>query len=400
MAKTSLSIAEARRVAIAAQLLHKPRPAGVVDQRHIRRVINTLGLLQLDFVNVLIPAHYLVVFSRLGPYERDRFHKLVYGSREFTEQWAHEASIVPSAAWPLLDYRRKSFRPWSSSPISKLGVDSRYLSNVMQIVRKQGSVTARDLPAFKEPKRKPGDWHRSVPRWALEYHFGAGRVAVADRLPNFQRVYDLPERLIDDRHRLREVDEHAARRELLRRAALSCGVATARDLADYYRMSPREAAPRILELIEEGDLREVSVEGWSETAYLAPDASIPRNISSSALLSPFDPLVWFRPRAERLFGFHYRIEIYVPEHKRKWGYYVLPFLMGDRIVARVDLKADRKASILLVRAAHIEEGANALRVASELTQELRALAAWLGLDAIKVSRKGSLATKLRREINR
>jgi uncharacterized protein YcaQ len=400
MARTSLSIAEARRVAIAAQLLHKPRPAGVVDQRHIRRVINTLGLLQLDFVNVLIPAHYLVVFSRLGPYERNRFHKLVYGSREFTEQWAHEASIVPSAAWPLLDYRRKSFRPWSSSPISKLGVDSRYLSNVMQIVRKQGSVTARDLPAFKEPKRKPGDWHRSVPRWALEYHFGAGRVAVADRLPNFQRVYDLPERLIDDRHRLREVDEHASRRELLRRAALSCGVATARDLADYYRMSPREAAPRILELIEDGDLREVSVEGWSETAYLAPGASIPRNISSSALLSPFDPLVWFRPRAERLFGFHYRIEIYVPEHKRKWGYYVLPFLMGDKIVARVDLKADRKASILLVRAAHVEEGANALHVASELTQELGALAAWLGLDAIKVSRKGSLATKLRREINR
>jgi uncharacterized protein YcaQ len=165
-------------------------------------------------------------------------------------------------------------------------------------------------------------------------------------------------------------------------------------------MSPREAAPRILELIEEGDLREVSVEGWSEAAYLAPDASIPRNISSSALLSPFDPLVWFRPRAERLFGFHYRIEIYVPEHKRKWGYYVLPFLMGDKIVARVDLKADRKASILLVRAAHVEEGANALHVASELTQELGALAAWLGLDAIKVSRKGSLATKLRREINR
>ncbi len=385
-------------MAIAAQGLHKPRPTGGVDQRHIRRVVNTLGLLQLDFVNVLIPAHLLVVFSRLGPYARDRFHKLIYRSREFTEQWAHEASIVPANAWPLLGYRRKSFRPWSGSPVAKLGVGANYLSRALQIVRQQGAVTAQDLPDFNEPKRTPGGWHRSVPRWALEYHFGLGRIAVADRLPNFQRVYDLPTRLIDEKHRTRKISDVNARRELLRRAAQACGVATAADLADYYRMSPRDAQPRIQELLELGDLSEVSVEGWSEPAYLASGARIPRSISTTALLSPFDPLVWFRPRAERLFKFHYRIEIYVPQHKRRWGYYVLPFLMGDQIVARVDLKADRKASVLLVQAAHVEEGADSLLVANKLARELGILGSWLGLNTIKVARKGGLAAKLRREI--
>jgi len=397
MARNQFSLAEARRIAIAAQGLHKPRPTGSVDQRHIRRVVNTLGLLQLDFVNVLIPAHLLVVFSRLGPYAKERFHELIYGSREFTEQWAHEASIVPADAWPLLEYRRKSFRPWSSSPIAKLGVGADYLSRALQIVRQRGAVTAQDLPDFKQPKRTPGGWHRSVPRWALEYHFGLGHIAVADRLPNFQRVYDLPARLIDDQHRSRKISEVNARRELLLRAAQACGIASATDLADYYRMSPRDARPRIQELIETGELSEVSVESWTEPAYLASGARLPRSISTAALLSPFDPLVWFRPRAQRLFGFHYRIEIYVPESKRKWGYYVLPFLMGDQLVARVDLKADRKSSTMLVQAAHVEEGVEGLHVASALACELRTLGSWLDLKTIKVARKGNLATKLRRE---
>lgn len=398
MTRRRLSKGDARRIAIAAQTLHKSRPGSAVNKGHIRRVVQTLGLLQLDFVNVLIPAHYLVVFSRLGPYQRERFDQLIYRSREFTEQWAHEASIVPMDAWPLLEYRRKTFKPWSNGPITKLGVDSGYLDQVIEIVRQKGPVTSRDLPPFDEPKRKPGEWHRSVPRWAIEYHFGAGRVAVADRLPNFQRVYDLPERLIDEKHRTQRVSEHDARRELLRRAATACGIATAKDLADYYRMRPLDAQPRLRELVEEGAITEVSVDGWVETAYLSANISVPRRVDASALLSPFDPLVWFRPRTERLFGFHYRIEIYVPEHKRKWGYYVLPFLLGDRIVARVDLKADRKSSTLLVKAAHLEEGANALDVARALTKELRELSSWLGLTAIKVGRRGNLVRALRQAV--
>ena len=398
MARKQLSKGEARRIAIAAQALHKARPAGEVDQRHIRRVVRTLGLLQLDFVNVLIPAHYLVVFSRLGPYQRERFNQLIYRSREFTEKCTHEESIVPMDTWPLLDYRRKTFKPWSNSPITELGVDAAYLNQVIEIVRQQGPVTSRDLPPFNEPKRKPGEWHRSVPRWSLEFHFGAGRVAVADRLPNFQRVYDLPERLIDEEYRTQCLRDDDARRELLRRAATACGIATARDLADYYRMPPRDAEPRLSELVEEGVIAEVSVEGWAETGYLAAGASIPRQVAAAALLSPFDPLIWFRPRTERLFGFHYRIEIYLPAHKRKWGYYVLPFLLGEQIVARVDLKADRRSATLLVQAAHLEEGADALNVARALSRELRELSSWLGLMAIKVGRRGSLARTLRQAV--
>ena len=329
MVRNKLSQGEARRVALAAQGFQSARPRGEVDRRHIRRVVRKLGLLQLDFVNVLVPAHYFVVFSRLGPYQQKRFDSLIYGCREFTEQWAHEASIVPVDAWPLLEYRRKTFKPWANSPVTQLGVDAKYRSDVIKIVREQGPITSRDLPPFKQPKRKVGEWHRSVPRWALEYHFGAGRLAVSNRLPNFQRVYDLPERLIDDEYRKRRVGAKDARRQLLHRAAMACGVATARDLADYYRMSTREVEPRLRELVEDGAISEVTVDGWGEKAYLAANTRIPRRVEASTLLSPFDPLIWFRPRTERLFGFHYRIEIYVPASKRQWGYYVLPFLLSQ-----------------------------------------------------------------------
>ena len=250
------------------------------------------------------------------------------------------------------------------------------------------------------PKRRKGDWHRSLPRWALEHHFGQGKVAVADRLPNFQRLYDLPERLIDEQHLSRSMTREEAQRELLRRAATALGIATLHDLADYYRMSAKEATPRIAELVEEGHLRESKVAGWSKPAYLARGAKSPRSITATALLSPFDPVVWFRPRAERLFDFHYRIEIYVPAHKRKWGYYVLPYLLDDRIVARVDLKADRKNKTLLVLASHAEKDTNEARTVSELGQELWRLADWLNLERVKVSRRGPFARALAEEIKR
>lgn len=244
------------------------------------------------------------------------------------------------------------------------------------------------------PKSRPGDWHRSVPRWALEWHFGTGRVAVADRLPNFQRVYDLPERVIDAGKLEERVSRADAQRELLRLAAKSCGIATLHDLADYYRMSPRAAAPRVEELVASGELSEVEVEGWKPPGFLFKGTRMPRRLQSSSLLSPFDPLVWFRPRAERLFDFHYRIEIYVPANKRQWGYYVLPFLLDDRIVARVDLKADRKAKTLLVLAAHKEQDIDEDRAIEHLAEELKSLARWLDLERVKVSRRGAFARRL------
>ncbi len=319
MPRSRLSPDEARRVAIAAQGLDNPANPGCVDVRHIRRAINQTGLLQLDFVNVLIPAHYLVIYSRVGRYGLDCFHRLVYRRGEFTEQWAHEASIVPSSAWPLLKHRRRAFQPWHKSPIMQLRNRTKYLKQVIEIIENKGAVTSQDLPPIAGPKRRPGDWHRSVPRWALEYHFGHGALAVKERLPNFQRVYDLPERLIDECHLTRQVTDDEARRELLRSAAAALGVATVQDLADYYRMSPRDARPRIQELVDDGSLCEVQVDGWRHPAYLATGARIPRATGRTTLLSPFDPLVWYRPRAERLFDFEYRIEIYVPEKKRRWG---------------------------------------------------------------------------------
>ena len=390
----SISGVEARRIALAAQGFDRPRPKKDADIRHIRRAIRQMGLLQLDFVNVLVPAHYLVLYSRLGGYDRNRLHDVVYKRREFTEQWAHEASIVPMESWPLLEYRRQDYQPWPNSPITKLKGKSKYLSQVHDLIIKQGAVTSQDLPPVPGPKRKAGDWHRSLPRWALEYHFGNGTVAVANRLPNFQRVYDLPERLFDPQHLERSVSREESQRELLRLASQSYGIATMRDLADYYRMSPREAAPRVAELVENGDVTQVEVEGWNEPGLLAKGARNPRQLRCSSLLSPFDPVVWFRPRAERLFDFHYRIEIYVPASKRKWGYYVLPFLLDDRIVARVDLKADRKNKQLLVLATHKEEDIDEHRSIERLATELHSLASWLDLERIKVSRRGPFARKL------
>ena len=381
--RTDISAAQARRIALAAQGFDRARPVSPDDARHYRRALHAIGVLQLDFVNVLIPAHFLILWSRLGGYDRPRFKKYLYDSREFTEQWAHEASIVRIGDWPLLEHRRQAWRPWKRDPLSTLDDPERYLRDILEQVGREGAVTANDLPAAKSPSRtKPADWHRPVQRWALEHHFGRGQLGVRRRLSNFQRVYDLPERLIDDSHRSRRVETEEAQRQLLRQSAESLGIATLRDLADFYRMSPRDAAPRIAELVEEGDLSIVRAEGWKDHAYLSRNARFPRSIGGASLLSPFDPVVWCRPRAERLFDFEYRIEIYVPEAKRRWGYYVLPFRLGDRIVARVDLKADRPGKTLLVKALHHEEGTDQKKTESALQGELGSLAEWLGLESV------------------
>jgi uncharacterized protein YcaQ len=380
--RVRISTGEARRIALAAQGFDRPRPAAPDDIRHYRRAMRAIGVLQLDFVNVLLPAHFLMIWSRLGGYDRQGFERYLYDSREFTEQWAHEASIVPVSDWPLLEYRRRSWKPWKHDPLRLLDDPDKYLARILEQVRRQGALTAADLPDAKSLPRKKGDWHRPAQRWALEHHFGRGALGVRKRLGNFQRVYDLPERLIDDAHRTASFTEGESRRRLLQRAASALGVATLQDLADYYRMSPRDAAPQVEALEAAGHLQPVVVQGWPQPTWLSEDARFPREIRGASLLSPFDPLVWFRPRAERLFDFEYRIEIYVPEAKRRWGYYVLPFRLGDRIVARVDLKADRKRHELLVRRVHFETGINRKETESALADELGELAAWLGLDSV------------------
>ncbi|MCC6389833.1 MAG: YcaQ family DNA glycosylase, partial [Bryobacterales bacterium] len=358
-------------------------------------VIHRLGLLQLDFVNVLLPAHYLVLYSRLGMYDKGLFHDLVYRRREFTEQWAHEASIVPMSSWPLLGHRRETHRVRPYGFEQFLHSYPHYVARVLDQVRLRGPLTAEDIPETEGvPRKIPGGWHSSVARAVLEAHFGQGRLAVADRRPNFARAYDLAERIVPPHHYQRRAETHAAQRELLEKAALACGIATAADLADYYRMPAGAARPRISELVSAGVLLATAVEGWKETAYMHRDAMLPAGAGCASILSPFDPLVWYRPRLQRLFAFDYRIEIFVPAARRRWGYYVLPFLLGERMAARVDLKADRAASTLQVLSSHLEPGIDPGETARSLSAELQTLAMWLGLVSVRVHGRGIPARAL------
>jgi uncharacterized protein len=390
----TLSLAEARRIALAAQGFDHPRPRKVTAS-DLRRTIRRLGLIQIDFVNVLVPAQYQVPFSRLGPYERTLLDGVVYQRRDFTEQWAHEASIVPVETWPLLRYRMETHRvrPWGFEKFLEKHAD--YTGWVVEQVRTRGPLAADDLPTPAGVERLiPGSWGRTVQRGVLEAHFGRGVMAVTTRRPDFSRVYELAERAIAPEHHQRRLSRDDAQRELLGMAARAHGLGTTADLADYYRMPIREVRPRIAELVEEGHLREIRVEGWREPVWLHRDARAPKQIAAASLLSPFDPVVWFRPRVARLFCFEYRIEIWVPHEKRKWGYYVLPFLLGDRLVARVDLKSDRENRCLLVLAAYLEPAAKPALVASALAAELRTMAHWLGLDSVTVERRGNFARSL------
>jgi uncharacterized protein YcaQ len=393
-----LSLSEARRIALTAQGFHRPRPQRAVTMRDVRLTIHRLGLLQIDYVNVLGPSHYQVLFSRLGPYRRALLDALI-DKREFTEQWAHEASIVPIAAWPLLRYRRDTHRPRPWGFDAFLNDNAAYSEALLDQVRERGPLSAAGLPVPEGVARRMGHtWFSTVPRAVLEAHFGRGVLAVARRLPNFARQFDLAERIIPAEHHGRTLSREESQRELLRLAASSYGIATAADLADYYRMPVKEAGPRLAELVEAGALQPARVEGWREVAYLPTGTKIPPPLDARALLSPFDPVVWYRPRAARLFEFDYRLEIFFPAAQRRWGYYVLPFLLGERLAARVDLKADRAASLLLVRSAHLEQHADAPAVAHALSAELRALASWYGLASVQVASQTRFARLLRAAI--
>jgi uncharacterized protein len=394
MTPLEISLADARRIALAAQGFNQPRPLSA-NADDIRRVVRQLALVQIDCVNVLTPAHYQVLFSRLGRYDTKVFDELIYDRREFTEQWAHEASIVPMETWPLLDYRRRihRVRPYGFEVF--MAEHSEYVAAVLDEVRKRGPLMPSDLPHPEGTERRLAQsWFGTVTRAVLEAHFGRGDIAIARRLPNFARVYDAAERIIPTKYREISVPRADAERQLIAIAARALGISTAADLADYFRMPVRDTTRPIAELVASGDLLEARVEGWRTPAYLHRDAAISNATAAAALLSPFDPLIWYRPRLQRLFAFEHRFEIFVPQNKRKWGVYVLPFLLVDRLVARVDLRADRENGHLLVLAAYAEDSEDCAIVADALAAELRTLAGWLGLGAIRVGRRGNLARLL------
>lgn len=378
MKSNSLSLAEARRIALAAQGFAKPRPRRATV-RHLRETIRRLALLQIDAVNVVCTAHYMVPFSRLGPYDRAAFDRLLYRSGEFAEHWAHEISIVPVETWPLLRYRRETdrVRPWGFSKVLEERAD--YAAWVLEEVRRRGPLAADDLSVPEGMERRiPGTWIGTVPRGVLEAHFLRGALAAVGRRSDFSRLYDLAERRIAAEHLAAQVEHDDGRRALLLQAARAHGIGTAKDLADYFRMPVADAKPRLKELVDAGELLDVRVEGWREPAYLYKDAECPKRIQAAALLSPFDPLIWHRPRVERLFQFQYRVEIFVPPEKRQYGFYVMPFLLGERLAARVDMKADRANGKLRVLGIWYE-GRKTGETAEALRKELRLLGEWLGL---------------------
>ncbi|MEY2451452.1 MAG: uncharacterized protein QOD92_1026 [Acidimicrobiaceae bacterium] len=384
-----LTVAQARRIALGAQGFADPRPTGRVDARHIRRTLDRIGVLQIDSVNVLVRSYELPLFARLGPHSRALLPDLVERRRELFEYWAHEASFVPNELHPLLR--------WRMQRAIQQHLPADYVAAVLAEVRARGAIAASELSDGGE---KSGPWWGwSKGKGALERLFYAGELTSAGRGPNFERRYDLPERVIPAvvlNAPTPPIEE--AHRQLLERAARHHGVGTARDLADYFRISVTAARPRLRELVEEGALLPVQVSDWKEIAYLHPKARRPRRIDARGLLSPFDSLIWERSRAKRLFGAHIRIELYTPAPKRVHGYYVLAFLLGEAIAARVDLKADRKASRLLVQAAYTEDGYEG-DVVEPLAAELRLMASWLGLDDIEVKPRGDLALALTKTLH-
>ena len=384
--KEILSLEEARRIALAAQGfgLRREAPAGAA---RLLATLDRLALFQIDSVNVLARAHYLPAFSRLGSYDRALLERAAWGprrQRHVFEYWAHEASLLPLDLHPLLRWRMAragrgeiGYRTLRLFAAERRGEAEAVLARI----RSEGPLTAAD---FEQGAGRSGWWEWSYAKHALEWLFWSGQITTATRRPSFARVYDLPERVLPravlDRPTPGEAE---AQRALIERSARALGIATAAELRDYFRLKPEEADYAIADLAEAGTLVPVSVEGWTQKAWLHRDARLPRRISAAVLLAPFDPLVWERARTERLFGFRYRIEIYVPQDKRTHGYYVLPFLLDEALVARVDLKADRRSGTLLAHRITLEPGAPPDTL-ERLGIELDRMAAWLGLASVRV----------------
>ncbi|WP_187971914.1 winged helix-turn-helix domain-containing protein [Aquibium microcysteis] len=390
----TISLAAARRIALAAQGFAEKRSGAPRTWRHVSAVLARTGLFQIDSVSAVVRAHYMPAFSRLGAYPMTLIDEAAMRRpRRLFEYWAHEASYLPVETWPLLQWRMHNARD-NRGIYGRLATFGReradYIEDIFRRVEADGPIAAS---AIEGQKGEGGWWGWSDAKHAFEWLFWAGRITTASRR-GFERLYDLPERVIPKAIHDRPSPAPAdAIRELLLISARALGIATAADLRDYFRLSPREADARIAELVENGDLVQTRVEGWSQKAYLAAGARVPRKVSGSALLAPFDPLVWERGRTERLFGFRYRIEIYTPAHRRTHGYYVMPWLLDEAIAARLDLKADRAAGVLRVNAAFAEGDVRA-HAAEALAGDLRSMAGWLGLDDVTVAERGDFAPAL------
>ncbi|MDO3638564.1 winged helix-turn-helix domain-containing protein [Mycolicibacterium arseniciresistens] len=397
----SLSAAQARRIAVSAQGFGEPAPRGPVTRAHLRRLIGRIQVLQLDSVSVTVRAHYAPVFSRLGGYDRDVLDAAAWrhsarSPRLLVEYWAHEAALMAVDDWPLMRWRMREYvhGRWGTEIVRK---NPKLAEDVVAAVAELGPSTAGQIEAYleAEPRGRKGPWwDRSETKWVAEALWSSGVLTTATRV-GFARHYDLSERVLPPDVLAREVDDDEAIRELALRAATALGVATEADIRDYFRLSAKQVKPALADLVDAGQLEAVEVDGWAAPAYLRAGQSVPRRDRGTALLCPFDPLIFFRPRMERLFGFHYRIEIYVPQHKRQFGYYVWPFLLDGRLVGRVDLKAERAADALHVVGAFTEPGERPVEVAAALAVELRRMADWLGLADVAVGERGDLAGALR-----
>ena len=395
MTAEALSLATARRIALAAQGFAEPRPQGRVDRRHFRRVLDRMGLIQIDSVNVLVRSQELPLFARLGPHPRSLIGEATK-SGELFEYWVHEASHVDMTHHHLHRWKMGGDHKWERY-FSIKERRPNYVEEVYKRIADEGPVASADLSERVGKKGTWWDWDDA--KVALENLFWNGRVTVTRRSADFARVYDLTERVIPAEVLARPAPpEREARKQLLELAARHHGIGTLADLTDYHRQKILVCKPLVTELVEEGVLREVGVEGWKQPAYLHREARIPRRIAACTVLSPFDPVVWNRDRANRLFGFHYRIEIYTPPPKRIYGYYVLPILWGDSVVGRLDLKSDRQAGALLVRGSFTEPGVPPGPLADDLAPELHNMARWLGLDTVDVGARGDLASTLREAV--
>ncbi|HWF29975.1 MAG TPA: crosslink repair DNA glycosylase YcaQ family protein [Mycobacterium sp.] len=390
-------------MAVAAQGFSEPRPVGPISRAHLKRLISRIQVLQLDSVSVAVRAHYAPVFSRLGPYDREVVDRAAWGprsSRLLAEYWAHEAALMAVDDWPLLRWRMRQYTHgrWGTHRfLEAVKANPQLAEHIVAAVAELGPSTAGQIEAHlaAEPRRKKGTWWtRSETKWVAEALFSSGVLTTATRV-GFARHYDLVERVLPPSVLAREVDDDEAIRELALRAATALGVGTEADLRDYFRLSAQQVKPAIAHLLAAGEIERVDVDGWSAPAYLRAGRTVPRTDRGTALLCPFDPLIFFRPRVERLFGFHYRIEIYTPAAKRQYGYYVWPLLLDGRLVARVDLKADRATNSLRVVGAFAEPDVARGRVAAALAGELDSMASWLGLGGFSVSRRGDLAPELR-----
>ena len=401
---TALTTAQARRIAVAAQGFAEPKPRGPVTRAHLRRLISRIQVLQLDSVSVAVRAHYAPVFSRLGPYDRHVLERAAWSHsarspRLLVEYWAHEAALMAVDDWPLLRWRMREYTHgrWRTEVVKK---KAQLADDVVAVVAEHGPLTAGQIEAHvgEEHRGKKGPWwDRSDTKWVTEALFSAGVLTTATRV-GFARHYDLTENVLPPDVVAREVDDDEAVRELTLRAAGALGVGTEADIRDYFRLSPQKAKPAIAKLVADGELESVDVDGWSAPAYLRAGRIVPRRDRGTALLCPFDPLIFFRPRIERLFDFHYRIEIYVPADKRQFGYYVWPFMLDGRLVGRVDLKAERPRDALHVVGAFTEAGQQPSLVADALATQLRTMASWLGLADVTVGERGDLVKELSRAL--